>query len=177
MKGIHKSACPAANDAVRHTGIMNRYGFACLFAAFFSDNRRICRRKDAASRRRLRGTLIHNGKCSESLAIGFLTVPLIKSPFESFPVTKVCSAPLFPTSFLATLIAAVLMTPITTAANPKYRSAVVPSANPLTQNIFGGVSHLHLKARLDNGHRSCQLSDGCINKPPTHEVLPLGPGR
>lgn len=178
MKRIYKPACPAANNAVRHAGIMNRYGSVYLFVAFFSGNRRmICRRKDPASRRVVGGTLIHNGNRSPSLSIGFLAVPLVKPPFESLSVTKVCSAPLFPASFLAAAIAAVLMPPVTAAANPKYRSALMPSANPLTQNIFSSVSHLHLKARLDNGRRSCQLSDGCINKPPMHEVLPLGPDR
>jgi hypothetical protein len=41
MKGIHKPAGSAANDAAPKAWIMNRYGFVCLFAAFFGDNRRM----------------------------------------------------------------------------------------------------------------------------------------
>lgn len=150
----------------------------CWLAVCFSGNRRLrCRRKDPARRRDVGGTLIHNGNRGQSLAIGFLAVPLVELPFESFSVTKIGRAPLCPACFLAASIGAVLMAPIAMAANPKYRSTLLPSANPLTQNLFGGVSHPHLKARLDNGRRSCQLSDGCINKPPTHEVRPSDPGR
>jgi hypothetical protein len=70
-----------------------------------------------------------------------------------------------------------LMAPIASTANAKQRSALAPSANSLTQNIFGSLSHLHLKGRLDSSRQSCQLSNGCINIPHTHEVLPLGLGR
>jgi hypothetical protein len=176
MKRIHKPACPAANDAVRHTGIMNRYGFVCLFAAFFSNNRRtICRPKDTAGRRGIRGTLIHNENRSQSLAIGFLSVLLVKSSFESLSVTKVCRAPLFPARLAAAMVTAILLTPIAAATDPKYRPALEPTANPLTQNIFSGVSHSHQKARLDNGCRSCQLNERLNRHPLTREDLPNGP--
>jgi hypothetical protein len=157
---------------------MNHYGFMCLFAAFFSGNRRMqCRRRDDVGRWGGSGTLIHNGNCSPSQAISLLSVSLIKSCFESFSITEVCCALLFPAGFLTTLIAAVLMAPIASAANAKQRHAFVPSANSLAQNIFNDASHLHPKGRLDSSRRSCQLSNGCINIPHTHEVLPLGLGR
>jgi hypothetical protein len=58
------------------------------------------------------------------------------------------------------MVAAVLLAPIAAAADPKYRPATTPSAKPLTQNIFSGVSHPHPKVRLDNGCFSCQLIVG-----------------
>jgi hypothetical protein len=56
---------------------------------------------------------------------------------------------------------------IAMAANPENCSALVPSANPLTQNIFfSGVSHPHPKARLDNGR---QPNDGDLENLSTRE--------
>lgn len=118
------------------------------------------RRDDVASGRCLGGTLIHNGNCGQPLSIGFLAVPLVKPSFRRLAVTKVCSATLFPARFAAAMIAAITLTPIAAAADPKYRPTPEPPAKPLTQNIFSGVSHPHPKARLDNSRRSCQLSDG-----------------
>jgi hypothetical protein len=39
MKRIHKPADPTADDAARHSGIMNHLGFLCLFAAISGSNR------------------------------------------------------------------------------------------------------------------------------------------
>ncbi len=78
-------------------------------------------------------------------------------------MAKVGSATLLPARFLAASITAVLMPAITTAADPKYRATLPPSANSLTQNIFSAVSHPHPKARLDNGRQSCQLNDGYLD--------------
>ena len=142
---------------------MNLYGFVWLFASFFSGNRRLrCRRRDDVGRWGGSGTLIHNGNCSPPQAISLLSVSLIKFCFESFSVTVVRCTPLFPARFLTAWIAAVLMAPIASTADAKYGSAFMPSANSLAQNIFSGVSHPHLKGRLDNGRCSCQLSYGCI---------------
>ena len=169
MKRIHEPARTAANDAVRQARIMNRQDFIFLFVAFFGGNRRMgCRPRDDVCGGGGSGTLIHNGICCPSLAIGSLTVPLIKLCFESFSITKVCRAPLFPAGLLTASVAAILMASITMAANAKECAALVPSANPLSQNIFCSVSHPHLKARLDNGRQSCQLSYGCIKIPPMH---------
>jgi hypothetical protein len=49
---------------------------------------------------------------------------------------------------------------IAAAADPEDGVAFLPTAKPLPENIFSSVSHSHLKARLDNGCRSCQLNDG-----------------
>jgi len=120
MKGIHKPACSAANDAAPQAWIMNRYGFVWLFADFFGGNRRLrCRRRDAASRWGGSGTLIHNGNYSPPQAISLLSVSLIKFCFESFSVTEIRCTPLFPARYLTALIAAVLMAPIASAANAK----------------------------------------------------------
>ena len=178
MKGIHKPACSTANDAAPQAWIMNRYGFVCLFAAFFNGNRRLrCRRRDDVGRCGGRGTLIHNGNCNPSLAISPLSVSLIKFCFESFSVTEVRCTPLFSARFLTALITAVLMAPIASTADAKQRPALAPSANSLAQNIFSGVSHSHPKVRLDNGRQSCQLSCGCIKSFFSKEVLPSGLGR
>jgi hypothetical protein len=39
------------------------------------------------------------------------------------------------------------------------------------------LEQIYREGRLDSSRRSCQLSNGCINIPHTHEVLPLGLGR
>jgi hypothetical protein len=56
-----------------------------------------------------------------------------------------------------------LLAMITAAADPKYGVTFLPTAKPLTENIFSIGSHSHLKARLDNRHRSCQLMDGYLD--------------
>jgi hypothetical protein len=78
-------------------------------------------------------------------------------------MTTVCSSTLLPDCFVAALVTTITMTPITGTTDPKYRPTIMPSANSLTQNIFGGLSHPHPKARLDNGRRSCQLNDGYLD--------------
>jgi hypothetical protein len=164
MKRIHKPAYPAANAAVRHSGIMNHFGFVCLFAAIFGNNRREKnRRGDFVSRRLLGGTLIHNGKCSQPLPIGLLAVPLIKLPFRSSPMTEVRSSALLSPCFVAAGVAAILMAAITGTANPEYRTALWPPAKPLTEGIYSRVSHSHPKARLDKGCRKWQLNAGCVD--------------
>jgi hypothetical protein len=55
-----------------------------------------------------------------------------------------------------------LLATIAAAADPKYGVTSSPAAKPLAENIFSNVSHSHLKARLDNGCRSCQLIGGCL---------------
>jgi hypothetical protein len=46
-------------------------------------------------------------------------------------------------------LAAILLDMIATAADPEYGVTSAPAAKPLTENIFGGLSHLHPKAGLD----------------------------
>ena len=164
MKRIHKPACPAADDAVRHSGIMNHSGFVCLFAAISGSNRREkCRHGDIDSGRLNGGTLIHNGNCCQPLPIGLLAVPLVKPPFRSSSMTEVCSSALLSPCFAAARVAAVSMAAITGTADPEYRAALWPPAKPLTEGIFSRVSHSHPKARLDNGCRKWQLNAGCVD--------------
>jgi hypothetical protein len=82
MKRIHKPAFPTANDAARHSEIMNHSGYVCLFAAIAGSNRReIHRLDDIASARFIEGTLIHNGKCGQAFSVGFLAISLVKPSF------------------------------------------------------------------------------------------------
>jgi hypothetical protein len=164
MKRIHKPACPTADNAIRHSGIMNHSGFVCLFAAISGSNRREKRRHgDIDSGRLDEGTLIHNGNCCQPLPIGLLTVPLVKPTFRSSPMTEVCSSTLLSPCFAAARVAAISMAAITGTADPEYQAALWPPAKPLTENIFSRVSHSHPKARLDNGCRKWQLNDGCVD--------------
>ena len=149
MKRIHKPARPAADDAARHSGFMKSLGFVRLSAAIEGSYREKCRRDDAARGENARGTLIHNGNCSQPLAIRSLAVSLIKSSFGRVSMTTVGCSTLLSTSFAAAIVAAVLLTMVAPAADPEKGIAFAPTANPLAQNIFSGLSHLHPKARLD----------------------------
>jgi hypothetical protein len=68
-----------------------------------------------------------------------------------------------------------LLAAIAATADPKYRGT--PTANLLTENNFSRVSHSHLKARLDNGCESWQLSAGYLENLSTERKLPMDPGR
>ena len=143
---------------------MNPSGCGCWFAAFSGGNRRKRhRRDDIASTRFIGGTLIHNINCGQPLSIGFLAIPLVKSSFQSLPVTKVCRSTSLPARFAAAMAAAILLAAIAMAADPEYRSTPAPPTKPLTQNLFSNLSHSHPMARLDKGCRSCQLNDGCLD--------------
>jgi hypothetical protein len=120
------------------------------------------RRDDGASIQRLPGTLIHNGKRCTTAAVGSLPVSLVQPAFRSFSVAEVRSSTLLSAGFSAAPLTAILLAMITAAADPEDGVTFFPAAKPLTENIFGIVSHSHLKARLDNACRSCQLNDGCL---------------
>jgi hypothetical protein len=169
MKRIHESANPATDATTRRSGIMNRSADECLPADIY------CRREDLASGQLFNGTLIHNGNCREPLSIGSLAIPLIKSSFESLPVTEVCRSTLGATSLVAAVIAAITLAPITTTAYPENGAAPTPAAKPLTQNIICGVSHSPPKARLDNGRRSCQLNGGGMDASHYERICQNGP--
>ena len=143
MKRIYKPARTTADKAVGHPGFM-------LLAAIYGQSRRTkCWRDDAASIQMIEGTLIHNGKCGPTPAISPLPVALIQSSFRSSSMAEVCSSALCPAGFDAAMLAAILLATIAAAADPEDGVTLLPAANPLTQNIFGGMSHLHTKARLD----------------------------
>ena len=143
---------------------MNHSGFECWFAAIFGgDWRENHRHEDFASGKPDRGTLIHNGNCCPPSPIGPLTVPLVKPPFRSAPMTEVCGSTLLSPSFAPAMLGAISLAAVTPAANPEYGAAPLGPAKPLTENIFSRVSHSHPKARLDNGCRSWQLNAGCVD--------------
>jgi hypothetical protein len=157
---------------------MNHSARVSWFAAVFSGERQIkCRHGDLASRTFLEGTLIHNGGCSQPAPISPLTIPLVQPPFWSLAMTTVRRSTLLPARFVAATVAAILMAPVTAAADPEYRAALRPPAKPLTEKIFSCVSHSRPKARLDNSSRSWQLNGGCVDNLSQREVLPMDPGR
>ncbi len=157
LKRIHKPARPTADHAVRQSR------FQVL--AFISGPkwRTEYRRDDAASLETLRGTLIHNGKCSPTPAIGSLSVALVQSSFRSFTMAEVCRSTLLAACFSPAMFAAILLAMIATAADPEDGVTFLPTAKPLTQNVFRVGSHSHLKARLDNRQRSCQRMNGYLD--------------
>jgi hypothetical protein len=73
-------------------------------------------------------------------------------------MTMVGSSTLLPTRFGAAIVAAILLAMVAAATDPENGIAFMPTAKPLAENIFSNPSHSHLKARLDNGCRSCQLN-------------------
>jgi hypothetical protein len=149
-----------------------------LFAAVSGENRQAkYRRDDAASIQILWGTLIHNGKRCPPPAIGSLPVALIQLSFQSLSVAEVRSSTLLTAGFGAAMLTAILLAMIAAAADPEDGVTFLPAANPLTENIFGIVSHSHLKARLDNQHRSCQFMDGYLWNLSTKRKMPMDPGR
>jgi hypothetical protein len=178
MKRIHKPACPAADDAVRHSVIMHHSGFLCLFAAISGDGRWVKRRREDFVRGRLDGgTLIHNGNCRHPSSIGLLTVPLVESPFKSAPMTEICSSTLLPPRFAPAMVTAILLAPVTPAADPEYGAAPLCPAKPLPESVFSRVPHSHPKARLDNGCRSWQLNGGSVDTLSTERYrqwIPVG---
>jgi len=124
-----------------------------LFDAIGGEHRQAkYRRDDAASIPIVPGTLIHNGKCGATLAIGSLSVALIQPSFHSFSMTEVGCSTLLSTGFGAAVFAAILLAMIATATDPENGVTLLPAAKPLAQNIFSVVSHSHLKARLDRRH-------------------------
>ncbi len=110
----------------------------------------------------LGGTLIHNGTCRQPDAIGTLTVPLIQSAFGAVAMTTVGRSALLPSGFTAASVTAILLAPITMAAEPEHRAAFRPPAKPLTEKIFSCVSHAHPKARLDSSCGSWQPNGGYV---------------
>ena len=134
------------------------------------------RRDDLARGRTSGGTLIHNGTFYQSQAICSLAVPLIQSCFQGFSVTEVGCAELFPAGFLSATVAAVTMTAVAAAADPEYGPAFAPTTNPLSENIFAGLSHSHPKARLDIGCGSWQPICSVITLALSRDTA-LGSGR
>jgi len=91
-------------------------------------------------------------------------------------MAKVCSSTLLAACFDPAMLAAILLAMIAAAADPEDGVAFLPATKPLTENILGVGSHSHLKARLDNRQRSCQLMHGYLEASQPRGFA-TGPGR
>ena len=79
-----------------------------------------------------KGTLIRHAGIGSASAILPLTVPVIKSSFGALLVTAVGEAPLLSISSLAAQRAAIALSSVTVAANPKHFAASAEAAKALT---------------------------------------------
>ena len=88
--------------------------------------------QDPATERRTKGTLIRHAGIGSAPAILALTVPMIESSLAALLMAKVGETPLLPISLLAAQRAAVTLSPVTVAADPKQPAASTASAKTLT---------------------------------------------
>jgi len=88
--------------------------------------------QDPATERGTKGTLIRHAGISPSVAIRALTVPMIESSLETLLMAKVGETPLLPIGLLAAKRAAVALSPVAVAADPKQLAASTASAKALT---------------------------------------------
>jgi hypothetical protein len=75
--------------------------------------------QDPATERGTKGTLIRHADIGSAPAILALTVPMIESSLETLLMATVGEAPLLPIGLLAAQRAAVALSPVAVAANPK----------------------------------------------------------
>jgi hypothetical protein len=120
------------------------------------------RQGDIAFRRVIGGTLIRHVTCGQPLPVGPLTVPVIEPSFNAPLMTDVGGTSLLTAPFGTAEVAAILLSPITVAADPENDAATLCPAKPLTQNNFVCVGHSRPKARLDISGRSWQLKAICL---------------
>ena len=88
--------------------------------------------QDPATERGTKGTLIRHAGISSAVAILALTVPMIESPLETLLMATVGKTPLLPIGLLAAQRAAVALSPVAVAADPKQPAASTASAKTLT---------------------------------------------
>ena len=79
-----------------------------------------------------KGTLIRHMGFSSPSAILALTIPMIESSLETLLMAKVGETPLLPIGLLAAKRAAVALSPVAVAADPKQLAASTASAKALT---------------------------------------------
>lgn len=118
-------------------------------------------RRHPAIRGKRKGTLIRHANLCSALPIGTLAIAMVVSPFWTLLVSTVGQAPLLPTGVLSTHRAAVVLPPVTVAADPEDPATATGTTNSLTENNLGSDRHPRPKARLDNGHRSWQVKTIC----------------
>jgi hypothetical protein len=88
--------------------------------------------QDPATERGTKGTLIRHASISSASAILALTVPMIELSLETLLVATVGETPLLPIGLLAAQRAAVTLSPVAVAADPKQLAASTASAKALT---------------------------------------------
>ena len=88
--------------------------------------------QDPATERGTKGTLIRHAGIGSASAILALTVPMIESSFGALLVAAIGAAPLLPISLLAAQRAAIALSPVAVAANPKHFAASAEAAKALT---------------------------------------------
>ena len=82
---------------------------------------------------------------------------MVLTSFRSLLVAAVGQASLLPASLLSTQRAAVVLPPVTVAADPKDLTTAAGTAKSLTENNFSADRHPRPKVGLDNGDRSWQF--------------------
>src|SRR5258708_18720642 len=123
---IDESSPAATNDAAKPTGERARPTLA-------PSGRGSCGlQQDPAAERGTKGTLIRHAGIGSASAILALTVPVIESSFGALLVAAIGAAPLLPISVLAAQRAAVALSPVPVAADPKHFAASAASAKALT---------------------------------------------
>jgi hypothetical protein len=123
---IDESTPSAANDAAEPTGEHARPSLVPRGRGSRD------RQQDPATERGTKGTLIRHADIGSAPAILALTVPMIESSLETLLMATVGEAPLLPIGLLAAQRAAVALSPVAVAADPKQPAASAVSANALT---------------------------------------------
>ena len=90
-------------------------------------------------------------------AISPLTIAMIEAPFQAFLVPAVGLPALSTARFLPTAVAAIAMTSVTAAANPKQTTAPGGTANAQPENDEA-IGHGPVPAELDNSPGSGQVT-------------------
>jgi hypothetical protein len=86
-----------------------------------------------------------------------LAVAMVLAPFLALLVTAVSQTVLLPARLLPTVLAAVVLSPVTVATDPEDLATPAGTTNSLTEDNFGVGRHLRPEVGLDNGDRSWQL--------------------
>jgi hypothetical protein len=86
-----------------------------------------------------------------------LAIAMVLAPFRTLLMAVVGQAVLLPARLPPTEAAAVVLSPVTMAADPEDLTTVAGTTNSLTEDNFDVGRHPRPKVGLDNGDRSWQL--------------------
>jgi hypothetical protein len=112
-------------------------------------------RRNPATRGARKGTLIRHANLCSAPSIVTLAIAMVVSSCWSQLVPTVGVASLLSTGLLTAHLAAVVVAPVTVAADEEHPVTAAGTTNSLTENNFDSDRrHLRPQARLDNGHRS-----------------------